>query len=365
MIKKKLILADCDEMYLNSLSNYFMEKAPQLELNIFTRKDLLYQYLDKNHENKVLIVDEFFAGTELSERAGEAVKLVLSTTMTPVEGFEVVKKYQKAETLLSEILLKYAENTGSVEAIRGGSHTRLAAFYSPAGGTGKTVLALGMAAACAQAGIKTFYLNLEEVDSVWDILEPSAGSLSDIFLALKTKGMNAGLKLASCVRQESIGRFFYITGVESVSEYGEIDGQDVVRLLGAITGLAEYDLVILDTASGLSERTLKTLECADQIFTPVLSDCGVISKMQRFLREETLHEVYNPILRKMSLVINRSGRSGIGKELMESGILERLPCCAVITASPVFVRRADLLCSGELLRQMMGRMIEAAMGGSQ
>lgn len=28
----------------------------------------------------------------------------------------------------------------------------------------------------------------------------------------------------------------------------------------------------------------------------------------------------------MSLVINRSGRSGIGKELMESGILERLPC---------------------------------------
>ena len=36
MKKKRMILADSDEIYLERLSNYFMEKAPQLELNIFS-----------------------------------------------------------------------------------------------------------------------------------------------------------------------------------------------------------------------------------------------------------------------------------------------------------------------------------------
>ena len=41
MVKKQLILADRDELYLTNLSNYFMEKNPQLEQNIFTKKEKL------------------------------------------------------------------------------------------------------------------------------------------------------------------------------------------------------------------------------------------------------------------------------------------------------------------------------------
>ncbi|MCI8512323.1 MAG: hypothetical protein HFE83_10080 [Lachnospiraceae bacterium] len=40
----------------------------------------------------------------------------------------------------------------------------MAAFYSPAGGAGKTTLSLAMASAAAKAGMRTLYLNLEEID---------------------------------------------------------------------------------------------------------------------------------------------------------------------------------------------------------
>ena len=45
MMKAKMILADSDEMYLNSLSDYFIEHAPQFELSIFSQEDKLLKYL--------------------------------------------------------------------------------------------------------------------------------------------------------------------------------------------------------------------------------------------------------------------------------------------------------------------------------
>ena len=45
MVRKKLILADKDEMYLNNLANFFMEKSPQLDLITFSRQDRLAEYL--------------------------------------------------------------------------------------------------------------------------------------------------------------------------------------------------------------------------------------------------------------------------------------------------------------------------------
>ena len=98
------------------------------------------------------------ADQEMAACPNVPVKIALSSGLGGAEGFESVKKYQKTENLLNEILLKYAELTGSAEAIKGSSHTRTAAFYSPAGGTGKSVLALGMAAAGARTGCKTLYL---------------------------------------------------------------------------------------------------------------------------------------------------------------------------------------------------------------
>ncbi len=43
MRKRKMALADSDERYLKEISYYFMEKLPQFELLIFTRRETLYQ----------------------------------------------------------------------------------------------------------------------------------------------------------------------------------------------------------------------------------------------------------------------------------------------------------------------------------
>ncbi len=49
----------------------------------------------------------------------------------------------------------------------------------------------------AAEGKKVFYLNLEAIDSVSEILPHTSGSLSDLILAVRSKGMDAGLKVAA------------------------------------------------------------------------------------------------------------------------------------------------------------------------
>lgn len=360
MIKRTIILADGDEVYLERLSNYFMEKAPQLDLLLFTDKTLLLQYLSGSQAD-ILVVGENFADSQISGAAA-GVKLVLSGSMTPVEGFELVRKYQKTEGLLNEILLKYAEATGSSEAIKGSSHTKTAAFYSPAGGTGKTVLALGMAAAAVKMGYRTLYLNLEEIDSVREVLGGTPGSLSDIFLALKTKGMNVGIKLASCVGQEPSAGFFYLSGVESISEYGEMKEEDLARLIDIIRGQSEYDVVVLDLSSGFSKKTVKILEQADVIFAPIVCEESAVSKMSRLLREGDLHEDYSHLFEKMSMIINRAGADSAGL-LQQHGILNRIRCEAWIGTAGIFSSKQILLRSGDSLPGLYQPLFKRLMEG--
>lgn len=350
MVKKTMILADSDEAYLERLSNYFMEKSPQLELNIFTDRYLLRKYLE-NAKADILVVGESFADSEMALLTNVSVKLILSSGNSLVEGFEPVRKYQKTESLLNEILLKYAEKTGSSETIKGNCHTRVAAFYSPAGGTGKSVLSLGMAVSSASAGLKTLYLNLEEVDSIRYILEKTPGSLSDLFLSLKTKGMNVGIKLASSAAKETAGGFYYVSGVESVSEYEEMNSNDMVHFLEIIKELAEYEVIVLDLSSGFYERTVEILKQADRIFVPVTADENAILKVRRLLDEAQLHDTYSSIFEKMSLVVNRSLSGGPGKELVESGLLGQMQCAGVIGETALFTRKASLIQAGAKLMQ--------------
>lgn len=359
MVRKKLILADKDEMYLNNLANFFMEKSPQLDLITFSRQDRLEEYLGCGESADILAVDEAMAEAGIGADTAIAVKLVLSVSMTPIEGYENVKKYQKSENLLNEILMKYAEKTGTAEVIKGKSTTKIAAFYSPVGGSGKTTLALAMATGAARAGQRVFYLNLESVDSVADILAPTNGNMSDVLLALKTKGMRADIKLAASAAKEMNAGFYYVSGVESISEYEEIGGGEISSLLDTLRGLSEYDLLVLDLDSGFSEKTRDILECADIIFSPVISNAASVSKLKRMLRESELHNLYSNLFAKWNLVVNQVGITGIGVEIQKSGLLNELPCCAAVASSRIFMSWSELLRSGDLMLQVMEPLIQA------
>lgn len=363
MIKKKMVLADVDEQYLKELRYEFMEKAPQLDLITFTKKEKIYEYFEQGSVADILVIDEGFAEEILKMPSLPVTKIALSSSMDTVEGFHVLKKYQRMESLLNGILLKYAQDSGTLEVVRGDSDTKIATFYSPAGGTGKTTLALAMAIAGAKSGMRILYLNLEEIDSVKDVLDRSPGCLTDVFLALKTKGLQAGITLKEGIGTEPEAGFYFISGVESISEYDEIDSDDIKKLLEIIRELSDYELVVIDQSSAFTEKARMILEDADVIFTPVTADEGSMSKLRRFTGESDMHGKYDSLLGKINLIMNKTGEVGVGGWELSDITGKRFPRLASIRALPVFSSWRVMMREGDMLLPWMTPLLQTVKRG--
>lgn len=57
-MKKRMVLADLDSEYLNHIAGYFMEHAPQLEQNLFTKSEKLRTYLERGEAADILVISE-------------------------------------------------------------------------------------------------------------------------------------------------------------------------------------------------------------------------------------------------------------------------------------------------------------------
>lgn len=101
MIRKKIVLADEDEQYLKEVRYEFMEKVSQLELITFTKRAMLVQYLEQGGEADILVVDEGIAGEALKKLTIAATRIALSSSMNPIDGFEIVKNISGWKVLQS------------------------------------------------------------------------------------------------------------------------------------------------------------------------------------------------------------------------------------------------------------------------
>ena len=335
----KIILADTDEIYMKRLSNFFMEKAPNLDLIIFTDKSLLYDYISSNFSD-IAVIDEGFIDEEFAKTDHVKLKLMLSTSQNQKFGIALIKKYQKTENLLNEIQLRYAEATDSSEMIRGSNQALGISFYSPAGGVGKSALSYGLAVAGAKAGLKVLYLNL-------DVNSPSySRGLSEVFLALKTKGMNLEVKIAASLshNEEDI---YELEGVESCTELNEVTAEDIQSLIKAIKAQAVFDWLVIDMGTELSEKNIKCLVLSNHIFIPVVLNDNCIKKMLRLIKEADIHGELHDIFERTGLILNCVNSPSEKNKLESVGIGGNFEVMAEIPVLPAFKTRDNTIRSAE------------------
>ena len=361
MAKIQMVIADEDGQFLEHLARYMMENAEQCDISTYSSRQSLAGRLASGERIDILLTDRSMLCAEAGQ-ADIAVKILLTADGSGSEGYESIRKYQKAENILKDALVKYAEATGHAESLRGNRRTKAVAFYSPSGGSGKTTLAVGTAAACAAAGLRTFYLNMEKIDSSGRIFERTPGTMSEVFLALKTKGADAGVKVLSARGKDARTGIHYISPADSVLEYTELTGADMVKLTDSILGLNEYDALILDLSSEFSQEKAEILRNCDLIFVPLVQDDFSIYRMEILLREDSLHGEYSSLIKRMRLVLNKADASGVGTALQNSGILNRLPLTAAVSMSPMFMNQANLLRAAEASGMVFAPLVREIQG---
>jgi len=359
MAKINIVIADSDELYLNHLTNYLIEHMNTFEVCSFTTKESLIKYVgDKSNKIDIIAFTEDLMDGTISMANAPAKILLSDGTFTELE-FETVNKFQKAEKFINDILMIYAEKTGRVEAVSlGDKDTKIVGFFSPVGGSGKTTLALATAYALGCQGKRVFYLNAERINSTAGVLNLAGeGSLSDLYLTVKTRGANIGLRIIANKFTDMNTNISYINPSESSLEINEITLDEFKKLLKEFEQLGEFDVVVVDFDSEFDKEKIELLSCMDRIIVPFTSDTLSLAKLGLFIKELGMYDELRSIADKSVFVLNKSNAQSTAA-LQSSGALGNCEVRANIGITPVFADLKNLLHSGNTVLQVMARVIE-------
>lgn len=268
MGRLSLVIADSDRDYLTKFEKFLMVNYPQrFDIFSFSSPDKLSDFLNSPDKKDILLINTKLYEKELQLKNTEIVILLSDDGAEPIhEGFNTINKYQHGERLVADILRLYTASSLKDCTMSGHGNTRVVSVYSPAGGAGKTSIAAGCSILCARRGLKTFYLNFENIPSTGLFFHGETGqSFSNVIYHLKGKGNNLGLKLegAKCCDSKTGVHFF--TSPDSILEMEELSDHDVVRLVNEFKTSANYDIIFIDMPCGLDRRNAALLGCVDMI----------------------------------------------------------------------------------------------------
>jgi pilus assembly protein CpaE len=172
------------------------------------------------------------------------------------------------------------------------------AFYSPKGGVGVTTLAVNLATSI-YAGTKkpTVIVDLDLIAgdvTTFLNMNPSY-SISDV--TLNTSRLDASFLQGVIGRHDS--GIYVLAEPKKIEEGVAISSEDLVKVLSLLKTMFSY--IIIDTETGLNNKTMTALKMADVIVVPFVLSLPGIKNMQKYLGYfET-----KGLKHKIMLVVNR------------------------------------------------------------
>lgn len=267
MARLNIVIADCDESYARGLLEYINSNHfSSLMVNCFTKSDSFAEYFEKQPPVDILIISPDFYDISVGYLSIK-LKIILSEGAMNREypGFQVISKYSTGDKLIGEMLYLYSKsNPQEIRLSSCSKNTEFICVYSPAGGTGKSTIAAALSMQCTELGLRSFYLNLESIQSTGMFFTPNnVRNLSYVFYYLKEKSRNLSFKMNGIKCTEDGVEYF--NPPESPMEYVEINPEELEQLIKGIKGMGCYDYVFIDMSSNFDSKNYKIMDLCDHI----------------------------------------------------------------------------------------------------
>ncbi len=322
-MKIKLALLEKDKNYLNRIVAVFsMKYADKFELYSFTNIEVALSSLDNVRVDVLIASAAFDIDINLLPSTCGFAYFVDSIDVDTYNGQRVICKFQKVDLIYKQILSLYSEVAGNISGLKFGDDCcKIIVFTSPSGGTGNSSAAAACSLHYAAQGKKTLYFNLEKFGSS-DTFFFAEGQcdMSDIIFAVKSKKANLSIKLASCVKQDSRGVYFYSQSKIALDML-ELSTDDIICLISELRRSGLYSYIILDMDFKIDKEFLKILHKTHAIVW--LGDGSETSNNKIIRAYQALSTVEqnedSPLINRLYLIYNKF-RSKTGKMLSDIGI---------------------------------------------
>jgi len=300
-MKIKLIIASGDQDYGEHLSRILSDKyADVFEVSICSTLERLNELLKNNRYEVALLEADFLGATDL---ASVRLSLFLYSDAIHIiqehEFLRKIKKYQRISAMVGAILENYSEFSSGMVSFDA-NRASVTAVWSPAGGTGKTTVALAYATRKVADGKHATYLCLENFSSVSTYFPESGKSISTVFEKLEA---DVPMLLMGIRQQDSGSGITYFCTPKNYDDINVLTTDDLNVLVSACG--RNTDEVIIDLSSQCDEKTWAIFELADTVL--IVHDSSVTSqaKLKQFMIQ---HNIAQKVEGKIVLIGNKGAK---------------------------------------------------------
>jgi len=200
--------------------------------------------------------------------------------------------------------------------------------WSPAGGVGKTAVALAYAARRVSEGKQAMYLNLESFSSTPLYFQESGKSISAIFEMLENSEGNVGMLIRGIRRYDRGTGVAYFCRPDNYDDMNILAAENIITLMDACAGVTEE--LVVDMPCFCDERTQQIFTRADRVFLVTDTTDTAQIKLSQFASQ---HHAFERIKDKAVLVANKGA---VASDLLKDAAIS-LPLVQSAEASAVFV----------------------------
>jgi len=298
----KLFIATVDVLYAKLISDNISEfHADKIDVCTCCALEGLQEALSKKKYDVALIDPTLIDYTDTSSISLPLLLWSQTDTIdTLPEGWERISKYQRISSIVSSILEKFAGVSGS-RFDPGLKEAKITAVWSPAGGAGKTSVALAYALSCVHEEKEVFYLNLEDFSSVPCYFTENNSSISNVFEMLENQNGNVKMLIQGVCSCEN--GITFLCSPDNYEDINILSDSNVHELITACTGLS--DELVIDLSSTCDARIKKIFDLADSILLVTAQTTLASAKLAQFI---TQNNVFENIKEKITLVANKGVR---------------------------------------------------------
>lgn len=309
-----------DKNYVKSLSDYIMFCHSRLfQVYSSTEESRITEIISREmrQEDVCLISPEIYRSLPWEEKEGLFILLTDGNNDILPGNLREISRYQLGDVIVGSILRIYSEQNHQHMVLPTGSkRTKVIAVYSPAGGTGKTSVAVGASIQCAWEGKCIFYLNLEDIASTSLYFNGgSEGGLSQALFYIQERGKNAAIKIEGLKCIEPRYKVHYFSPHDCALDITEERGNHLANLIGEIKNTLQYDRIFIDMSSGMNRNNFTILNTCDRILLLTVQDPIVQTKVKLFYKElaflwGTREE---DIMDRIEIVVNKFEEASLGE----------------------------------------------------
>ena len=264
MAKARIIIADTDINYIIPLQLKFAEEFfDAIDLEIISDRGYFEELFASPQKADILVVSEELYDVSLQRHNISNIFLMTEQyeeNQTAELNVDRIFKYTSIKEIFNEITGKSA---GALKVQNESREPRIVLVYSACGGTGKTTIALGIAAALTQNYKKVLYINAARLQTFQCRMENQAPvTAGDVYARLAGAGENLYGEIKHVIRREE---FFYLPPFKAAMMSLGIEYPVYFRIASSAKKSGEFDFIIIDADSAFDEDKAALLGLSDKV----------------------------------------------------------------------------------------------------